>query len=451
MRFDSRRPLPYLLVAAAAVLPRLAVLLHERSTITAAYVDKGDVFARTFLAHGTYGFIPGRPSAYTQPLYGWFLIPLYWIFARSWIVVGLAQIAVAVATALLVYEIGRRWISPLAGLLAALAATLHPYLVWHDVHMNREILDELLAAAIVLLTLLAVDRRSVRLAGALGVVLGLAILGNVRLVLLPLVVAAFLLAARRPAIPVAALLVCAVVVAPWVVRNRVSVGCTTLTTDGRALWKANNPNTLRTLEHGKWIDDVPPIPGTPPTPQDAGAVYASIGRVVRTNECAQMRYYRHLAIQFMEHHPGEKAKLAGVAARMLWQPAVTRTEGRRGAGTSLDFGRRVVEPTYMIVLYALGLVGLLYPPRRLAALAVALLAYDTLTAMLFAGETRYRVPWDFLIALCAAGAVTRLARRRARSAADEPARPAPERDTRVGLRALRAARARASAPSAGRA
>ena len=115
--WDSSRRLPYALVAAAAVLPRLGVLLHERSAITTAYVDKGDVFARTFLHHGTYGFIPGEPSAYTQPLYGWFLIPLYWIFTRSWIVVGLAQIAVATATALLVYEIGRRWISPRAGLL----------------------------------------------------------------------------------------------------------------------------------------------------------------------------------------------------------------------------------------------------------------------------------------------------------------------------------------------
>ena len=394
-------------MAAAAILPRLGVLLHERGTITAAYVDKGDVFARTFLAHGTYGFIPGRPSAYTQPLYGWFLIPLYWIFERSWIVVGLAQIAVAAATALLVYEIGRRWISPLAGLLAALAATLHPYLVWHDVHMNREILDELLAAAIVLLTLLVLEKRSLPFAVALGAALGLAILGNVRLVLLPLVAGAFVLVTRRPVLVVATVAAAAVVVAPWVVRNRVSVGCTTLTTDGRALWKANNPNTLRTLEHGKWIDDVPAIPGAPPSPQDAGAIYASTGRVVPANECAQMRRFRHLAIQFMEHHPGEKAKLAGVAARMLWQPSVTRTEGRSGAGTSLDVGRSVVEPAFVIVLYALGLIGLFLVPRRLAALALLLLAYDTLAAMLFAGETRYRVPWDFLIALCAAAAVGR--------------------------------------------
>src|SRR5215813_474970 len=117
---DSRalasRRTAYLVIAAAAILPRLAVLLYERGTITAANVDKGDDFARTFLATGTYGFIPGHPSAYTQPLYGFFLVPLYWIFGRHWEVVGLAHIAVATATTLIVWQIGRRWLSPTIGL-----------------------------------------------------------------------------------------------------------------------------------------------------------------------------------------------------------------------------------------------------------------------------------------------------------------------------------------------
>src|SRR5918911_1313976 len=124
--FSRRRP--YLLLVAAAALPRLGVLLYERGQVTAAYVDKGDDFARTFLASGTYGFIPGHPSAYTQPLYGFFLVPLYWIFNRSWLTIGLAQTVVAVAAAVLVFEIGRRFVSRRVGLVAAVAATLEPYL-----------------------------------------------------------------------------------------------------------------------------------------------------------------------------------------------------------------------------------------------------------------------------------------------------------------------------------
>jgi hypothetical protein len=124
-----------------------------------------------------------------------------------------------------------------------------------------------------------------------------------------------------------------------------------------------------------------------------------------------MRFYRRRALEFMRDHPGEKAQLTVVAARMLWQPAVTRTEERPGAGSSLDFARRWVEPAFVIPLYALGLAGLPLLPRRLAALALLLLAYNTALAMFFAGETRYRVPWDFLIALSAAAAAVRLASR----------------------------------------
>src|SRR6266516_3389250 len=109
-RLRGRR-LAYVLIACAAALPRVVVLLVERGTILRAFTDKSDNFAQTFVSSGTFGFLPGHPSAYTQPLYGFFLVPSYWIFGRHWEVVGLAQIAVAVGTALLVYEIGRRLVS----------------------------------------------------------------------------------------------------------------------------------------------------------------------------------------------------------------------------------------------------------------------------------------------------------------------------------------------------
>jgi hypothetical protein len=92
----------YALVAVVCALPRLGVLLHERGAILSG-VEKSATFAQVFVDHGTFGFLPGQPSAYTQPLYGWFLIPVEWIFGRSWESIGLAQIAVAVVVALLVF------------------------------------------------------------------------------------------------------------------------------------------------------------------------------------------------------------------------------------------------------------------------------------------------------------------------------------------------------------
>jgi hypothetical protein len=410
----ARRPLALLL--AAAVLPRAAVLLAERGDILASFTDKSDDFARTLVESGTYGFIPGVPSAYTQPLYGFFLVPIYATVGRHWWTVGLAQIAVATITAWLVYAIGSRVVSRRAGLAAALLATLHPYLIWHDVHLNREILDGLLAAALVLGALRVEERPSLGRAALLGAVAGLAILGNARLAFLPLVLVAWLVGRRGWSASTAraalvALAAASLVVSPWLVRNRLSVGCLALTTDARALWKANNANTYRVLAQGGWIDDVPPLPGAPPSPQDAGEIYRRTGRVVRVDECAQMDLYQDEVLAFWRQHPGEKARLAGQAATMLWQPTIHETRGRPGAGTWLDHGRRLAEPLFMGALYALAALGLLAAPRRFLSLALAVLAYQTLLAMAFAGATRYRVPWDFLLAVWAAAGLRAAFRR----------------------------------------
>ena len=185
-----RRVPPVAYVAAAAILPRLAVLVAERGNILSAYTEKSDTFAATYVKTGTFGFIPGVPSANTQPLYGYFLVPLYWIFGRHWLVVGLAQIAVATVTAVLVYAIGQR-VLPRYAALAAIVATLNPYLVWHDVHVNREILDQVVIAGLVLAVLVAVARRSLAFAALAGAVGGAAILGDSRLAALPVLCAAY--------------------------------------------------------------------------------------------------------------------------------------------------------------------------------------------------------------------------------------------------------------------
>ena len=389
------------------MLPRLAVLLYERNHILTAFTEKSDDFAKTFVDHGTFGYLPGEPSAYTQPLYGFFLVPLYWIFGRHWLVVGLAQTAVALGVALLVYEIGRRVVSARAGVIAALIATLNPYLVWHDVHVNREIIDQLVGAAFVLATLIAVERRSWLWAAAAGLLAGLGILGNSRLVFVPVLLAVFLLArlGRRAWASAAILLVASgVAVAPWLIRNRVQLGCWAITTDGRALWKANDLQTYGVLARGGWIDDVKDPPGHPfPNPEEARDLYRETGKKVHVNECANMRYYQRKVRRFWRDHPGAKAKLAVQAVRMEWDPRPTKTATESGQGLLRD----LVQPVYTSLLFALGIAGLFVVPRFFAALALSLLAYETLAAMVFAGATRYRIAWDFLVAVLAAAVIER--------------------------------------------
>jgi hypothetical protein len=391
------------LIALAAVAPRLGVLLHERARILTAFTDKSDDFAQTFVHHGTFGFIPGEPSAYTQPLYGFFLIPIYWIFGRSWWAVGGAQIAVATVTAFLVYAIGTRVLSRRAGTVAAILATLNPYLVWHDVHLNREVLDQLVAAALILCTLVAADRRSVSWATAAGLFGGLAVLGNVRLIFIPLIVAAYLVIRSGWSwAPVALVVAAALTVTPWVIRNKVEVGCFALTTDGRALWKANNEQTYDLLARGKWIDDVKDPPGHPfPNPEEARDIYRQSGKKIHVDECANQSYYQDKAWQFVSDHPGEKAKLAAQAVRMEWDPRTTASATDSGHGAI----RSLAQPLYASVLYAVALLGVFVTARRFVGLAVAVLAYQTLAAVVFVGATRYRVATDFLIALLAAGAI----------------------------------------------
>jgi hypothetical protein len=65
-------------------------------------------------------------------------------------------------------------------------------------------------------------------------------------------------------------------------------------------------------------------------------------------------------------------------------------------------------------LYAFAAVGLVAAPRAFVVLALLLFAYQSLFVAIFVGATRYRVSWDFLLALLAASGIAFAARRLAR-------------------------------------
>ena len=196
---------------------------------------------------------------------------------------------------------------------------------------------------------------------------------------------------------------------------------------------------------------MPNLPGAPPWPELA-ADLTRTGTADDVDECAQMRLYRARVLDFWREHPGEKARLVGTGGADALGSAVDADRGARARpGGFVDDARTWALPLYMIPLYVLGVIGLVVVPRRFAVLAVALLGYETLAAMVFAGATRYRVPWDFLLALAAGAALSWLLERWRRPAQRESRpRPPDRRHRRLGAapadaaaRARRAGRRRA--------
>ena len=258
-----------------------------------------------------------------------------------------------------------------------------------------------------LLTLVVGERRGGLAAPALlGLALGLAILGNSRLVLLPLVVAGYLLWRRKGWQTVGVTLAaCAVALLPWLVRNEVERRLLHAEHRLARRLEGEQPRDVRHAGRGR-LDRrrARAFPARRPG-RSSRPISRSPGRPTTVDECAQMRLYRRETIDFWQEHPGEKARLMGQAARMLWDPRSIRTEGRAEAGGFVDDARTWAQPLHAIPLYVLGVIGLVVMPRRIAVLFVALLAYNTLAALVFAGATRYRVPWDFVLALAAGAAV----------------------------------------------
>jgi hypothetical protein len=116
-----------------------------------------------------------------------------------------------------------------------------------------------------------------------------------------------------------------------------------------------------------------------------------------------MRLYREEVIDFWREQPGEKALLALQATRMLWSPVPRESD--EGGSDAARVARKTAEPVFVIGLYVLALIGFFVAPTHFVGLAAVMLAYNTVAAMVFAGTTRYRTPWDFLLALLAAFAL----------------------------------------------
>ena len=109
---------------------------------------------------------------------------------------------------------------------------------------------------------------------------------------------------------------------------------------------------------------------------------------------------------------------------------VHETQGRPHRGSWVDVARRFVEPIWAIPVFLLAAFGCFFAKRQFTVIACVLLGYNTLAAMVFAGTTRYRVPFDFLLAILAVAGVDQLLAIRSRRRVGSPRvdSTAPARD-----------------------
>ena len=119
-----------------------------------------------------------------------------------------------------------------------------------------------------------------------------------------------------------------------------------------------------------------------------------------------MRFYRQRVYDYWLSQPFDKLRLAPVTLGMFWDPWASVAKLRPEDPLLLRVGRVWVYPVFMLIVYGLAVGGPFLLPRGFVALAVLLLGYQTFLAAAFVGTTRYRVPWDFLIAILAAGALS---------------------------------------------
>ena len=177
-------------------------------------------------------WLTGQATTYYPPGYPWFLGVIGWLQAHGPfgdflpLAAGLVQAVLGAATALFGALIGRRLISPRAGVLAAFGLALYPNLVFHSGALLSETLYNFLFMAF--LATLFGQRWSggltVRRVIGAAVLFGLAVLVRpISLAVLPVLLIAWWLSTRswRVALRLTGITTAVVIalIAPWTVRN----------------------------------------------------------------------------------------------------------------------------------------------------------------------------------------------------------------------------------------
>jgi 4-amino-4-deoxy-L-arabinose transferase-like glycosyltransferase len=369
----------WLLVAGFA----LAVRLAYWAIVTPSWKPQSDAWQYVDLARNLargHGFASAFPqifvhaTAFRPPLYPSLLAPLMWLGGNAlWparLLNALIGTAVVILAGLYAQSIGGRR----SGMVAACLVAVYPPLLANDTIT----LTEPLALALLLIALLAVDRRQWVLSGLACGLFMLTRPNGYLFVLLIVLFVATTLGWRRG---LGCLAIVAAVVTPWLIRNDVQVGTSQLTTsDGFNVAAIYAPAAQA---HGTFVDPV------------FAPEYSSLGeRLTRLDEARWNKHLLSLGIHNAAAHPGYVWRTVSRNFRSYFEisPSLnTRAE-------ALDGRRKLFRTLSLPLFYAVTIVGLVGLVRfrhdRRVLLLGLITAQFVVVSLLLVAPPRLRAPFD---------------------------------------------------------
>jgi len=388
-------------VALALGLIVRAVLLWNTTALQPRVVDEQHFtqLARNLVAGNGFSWSEGQPTSIRPPLYP-AMVASVWSIAGvdGFQIIRLLQMALALLTAALVYQIGARVYNSKVGRYAAAVFWLYPSLLFFNFLILTETLFTFLLIAHVLLGIALLQRPRMTTAAFCGLTLGLAALTRsvvfpALLVLCPLLFVALEAPVRRKAALVGLIVAgYLAVVAPWAVRNtRLQHTLTIIDTMGGRNLRMGNYTYTPTDRMWNAVALTGPESWSADLPRTSGLSSMTEGEIDRWAQGKAVTYIlqhpwitiRRSVTKFADFWGLEREFIAGVQQGLYAPPAWVA-----GLGAAL------ITLAYVLVVVS-GAAGIwLAPPRDLRPHLVMLLPILLITGLhtITFGHSRYHLP-----------------------------------------------------------
>ncbi len=322
-----------------------------------------------------------HPTSYRMPGYPAFLALVYSVLGQDALGVRVAQALLGSLLCVPVYFLARALVGRNLALCAALGTALFPTLIYMTGWLYSETLYITILWCGLLFVGLAMTRPRTRFAVLGGVLLGLGLMIRPEIAVFPMFHCIIGLLMRWPVARLKVLLLvqaCMLAIAlPWAVRNTLAHGSPVLltTSGGSNFYAGNNPRA------------------------DGGSAW--VFPLESMSEVESDRELMHRAQDWIANNPATALALLPQKAMKFFAPL------ERETGGALDRLSAWINPLFAVFLGAAAVGYIRHRANPLAVLAVGLILWYLLIALVFYGGSRVALPVAPAFVLLACAAVRR--------------------------------------------